>query len=496
MTLATDLTTARLTARLRATVMTPISAMRWAYLPLLMVYFAYGALGLTAVAESFWIKKALTLSATELSSLAVWLGMPWAAKMVFGELVDTVAIRGSQRRAYIFIGAGLIALAFLLLAATSGGWITFIKADRLYVIASLVSVIGVVLQDVVADTMTTEVVATTAADGTARPRAEIEHDLAMVQILGRLAASLATVLVAGLSGWLAAVLEPSTIYLLGLVVPLISVSGALLVRLVPQERRPIDWTILGGGLALAAFVTAIGIADVPGSQEITFVVSMAVVITMLARVTTSIDPATRQRIGYAALIIFMFRAYPHIGEGYRWFTIDVLGFDETFYGWLQQVGAIVTLVVAWVLSDAITRYRMTTVLLAFTLIGFVLNLPGILLVYGGHAWTARVLGVGAKSIAIIDTAAASPLDALGMVPLLTLVALYAPARQRATWFALMTSFMNLALVAGELMTKYLNMIFVVERGNYKNLPALTVVVTALALIMPLAAIIGLRRRVD
>ena len=35
----------------------PMRAMRLVYLPLLMVYFAYGAMGLTAVAETFWIKK-------------------------------------------------------------------------------------------------------------------------------------------------------------------------------------------------------------------------------------------------------------------------------------------------------------------------------------------------------------------------------------------------------------------------------------------------------
>ena len=496
MSIAAELTTTRIAAHLRASVMTPISAMRLAYLPLLMVYFAYGALGLTAVAESFWVKKALSLSATELSSLAVWLALPWAAKMVFGELVDTVPILGSQRRGYIFIGASLIALSFVLLAAAAGGWFPGMKPDRLYVIASLIGVVGIVLQDVVADAMTTEVVATANADGTARPRGEVEHDLAMVQILGRLAISLATVLVAGLSGWLAAIYDASTVYLCGLIVPIISVSGALLVRLSPPEGRPIDWRILGGGLTLAAFVAAIGIFDVPFNQEITFVVSMVVVIMMLARVTAGIDPQVRSRIGYAALIIFMFRAYPHIGEGYRWFTIDVLGFDEAFYGWLQQIGAIVTLVVAWVLSDAITRYRMTSVLMAFTLIGFVLNLPGILLVFEGHNWTLRTLGVGARSIALIDTAAASPLDQLGMVPLLTLVAFYAPIRKRAVWFALMASFMNLALVASELMTKYLNMIFVVERGNYQHLPALTVTVTLLALVMPLAAILTLRRHVN
>ena len=88
----------------------PIRAMRLAYLPLLMVYFAYGATGLTAVAQTFWVKRDLTLTPTELASLSVWFTLPWTIKMVFGELVDTVPFFGSQRRSYVFAGAGLIAL--------------------------------------------------------------------------------------------------------------------------------------------------------------------------------------------------------------------------------------------------------------------------------------------------------------------------------------------------------------------------------------------------
>ena len=45
----------------------PIRAMRLAYLPLLMVYFAYGAIGLTASPQSFWIKKSLTWTPAELA---------------------------------------------------------------------------------------------------------------------------------------------------------------------------------------------------------------------------------------------------------------------------------------------------------------------------------------------------------------------------------------------------------------------------------------------
>jgi hypothetical protein len=75
----------------------PIRAMRLAYLPLLMVYFAYGATGLTAVAQTFWVKRDLTYTPAELASLSVWFTLPWTIKMVFGELVDTVPLLSSQR---------------------------------------------------------------------------------------------------------------------------------------------------------------------------------------------------------------------------------------------------------------------------------------------------------------------------------------------------------------------------------------------------------------
>ncbi|MFM9587545.1 hypothetical protein, partial [Streptomyces caniscabiei] len=84
---------------------------------------------LTAIAESFWIKRDLSWSPAELASLGVWLTLPWTIKMVFGELVDTVPVAGSQRRAYVFIGAGLVALSMLLLAAAAGKWITVLRVD-------------------------------------------------------------------------------------------------------------------------------------------------------------------------------------------------------------------------------------------------------------------------------------------------------------------------------------------------------------------------------
>lgn len=485
---------AYLAAQLEKALLNPIRAFRISYLPLLMVYFAYGALGITAIAESFWVKQQLRLSTEELAILGVWLTLPWTIKMVFGEMVDTIAIMGSQRRAYVYIGAGLVAAGLVMLAAAAAGRLTMFSPDKAYQLASLMITIGVVLQDVVADAMTTEVVARTDEHGNPRPQADIDRDLGMVQVLGRLALSIGAFIVAGLGGYLASFLSYSTVFLLALVVPIISASGAWLVRIGPVEQRPIDWRILGGGIAFGTFVLAMALGNVPYNQEIVFVVSMTVVIAMLRHVIAEVEPATQRKIFFAALIIFVYRATPGIGAGYTWFVIDKLGFDETFMGVLAQIGTGFALAGMWLFSDAITRQPVAKVLLWLTLVTSLLGLPNLALVFELHHWTERVLGINAHGIALIDAAASSPFAQLSMIPLLTLTAIYAPAGRRASWFALMASLMNLALVAGNLGTKYLNGIYQVTRGDYTQLPALMVIVMAIGFVAPIAAILLFGRK--
>jgi hypothetical protein len=123
------------------------------------------------------------------------------------------------------------------------------------------------------------------------------------------------------------------------------------------------------------------------------------------------------------------------------------------------------------------------------------SLPNIGLFYGLADWTERHFRFGARAIAIVDAATTWPFVQLSMVPLLALTAFYAPAGQRATWFALMASLMNLALIAAQLQTKYFNEAFPVGRGNYGELGVLLIVVTVIGLVLPVAAIALFGRRV-
>ena len=142
----------------------------------------------------------------------------------------------------------------------------------------------------------------------------------------------------------------------------------------------------------------------------------------------------------------------------------------------------------WVFSRQLTEYSVTKTLFWIAVLSTLLSFPNIGLVYGIHQWTEAVFGFGARSIAFVDAAASSPFVQLSMVPLLTLTAYYAPPGHRATWFALMASLMNIALVASQLQTKYLNDVFVVGRGQYAELGPLLIWAVALRFIIPVAAI--------
>jgi hypothetical protein len=95
---------------------------------------------------------------------------------------------------------------------------------------------------------------------------------------------------------------------------------------------------------------------------------------------------------------------------------------------------------------------------------------------------------------------------ISMIPMLAWIANSAPAGLKATWFAVMASFTNLALSLGQLGTKYLNQLFVVSRqvtdpatgqvttpADYGDLGWLMITSAALGLALPIAAVLMTRR---
>jgi hypothetical protein len=514
--------------------------MRLSYLPPLMVYVAAGISGLTGIVGTFFVKDYLGLSAEFLAGLGFWAGLPWVLKMPVGHLVDLV---WRYKSGLIYLGATLIAVSLLIMVGLLGSpdaMRQVMSAEAWYVLSALLAPTGFVPQDVVADAMTVEAVPRFDASG-----APLDPDTqklmhTTMQTLGRVAIIGGGVLVAAANVYLLAgadrLPEPERValyrlvYQLALGIPACSVLGVLLAgtirrrdrrRLlasgieaeradamleVQTERPALNPWILGGGLAFAAIALGVGLGDLPAAQEIVFSTSLGIVVFLMWRLVSELDREARNTLVGTAVVIFAFRALPGPGAGSTWWMIDELGFDQQFLATLSLIASTLTLAGLFIFRRFMAERSIVYVVGTLTVVGTILALPIVGMYYGLHEWTAARSGgiVDARFIALVDTALESPLGQIAMVPMLAWIARSAPSRLKATYFAVMASFTNLALSASQLGTKYLNQLFLVTRevsepsgavtipADYGELGMLLVTTTGLGLLIPFAAILLVR----
>jgi BT1 family protein len=321
------------------------------------------------------------------------------------------------------------------------------------------------------------------------------------------------------------------VYLMALVIPFVSVLGVGLAWMLRRQERSRllrqgfspeqaeqmvnvrdasmeptkpNWGILGGSLAFVLFILTVGLGGFPYSEEIVFVGSMAIVLFLMAKLVQELEPDKRFTLVGTAVVVFIFRAIPGTGPGTTWWMIDLLKFDQQFLSVLSLIGSTLTLAGMFVFRRFMAERSIAYVVGFLTVIGTILTIPIVSMYYGLHEWTARMTGgvVDARFIALIDTALESPLGQISMIPMLAWIANSAPEKLKATFFAVMASFTNLALSLSQLGTKYLNEIFVVTRevrdqasgaiqtpADYSQLGSLLICQLFLGLALPFIAIL-------
>ncbi len=512
--------------------------MRLSYLPPLMVYLAAGISGLTGIVGTFFVKDYLGLSAAFLAALAFWAGIPWALKMPIGHLVDLI---WRWKSWLVYLGAGLIAASLMIMVGLIGSreaMIAIMPAEVWYVISVLLAPIGYVVQDTVADAMTVEAVPRMDEEGRPFDGATRKLMHTTMQTLGRVAVIGGGILVALINLYLFTGVEGlpkdaitrlyRNVYLMALTIPAVSVLGVISASIMrARDKRRLmmqglsrdeagamltergeptkpNWWILGGSLAFVVCTLAVGLSDLPFSEEIVFAGSLGIVVFLVLRLTRELAYEARSVLLGTALVIFVFRAIPGPGDGATWWMIDDLKFDQQFLSVLSLIGSTLTLVGMFLFRRFMAERSIAYVVGFLTVAGFVLAVPIVSMYYGLHKWTAALTGgvVDARFIALVNTALESPLGQIAMIPMLAWIANSAPPELKATYFAVMASFTNLALSLSQLGTKYLNQIYIVTRevrdqatgalqlpADYSELGDLLIVQLLLGLALPFAAIL-------
>ena len=512
--------------------------LRLSYLPPLMVYCAAGVSGLTGIVGTFFVKDYLGLSAAFLAALGFWAGIPWALKMPIGHLVDLL---WRYKAGLVYLGATLIAASLLIMIGLIGkpeAMRTVMPIEAWFVLSVLLSPVGYVMQDAVADAMTVEAVPRIDAQGQPIAADTLRLMHTTMQMLGRVAIIGGTVLVSLAN---VAMFQDSEglpeaekvaiylrIYELALIIPLLSISGVLLAGMLKRRearrlatlgrsRNEIDrllhqaeeqttpnWWILGGSAVFITLTISVGLSGITYGQEIIFITSFAIIGFMISRLLRELSPEAARTLLGTVIIIFVFRAMPGPGAGASWWMIDELGFDQSFLSRLDLITSVLTLSGLFLFRRFMAEKSIAQIVIFLTLAATLLSLPIIGMFHGLHQWTAAATGgfVDARFIAIANTALESPLGQVSMVPMLAWIANSAPPHLKATFFAVMASFTNLALSASQLGTKYLNEIFAVAReirdaataavstpADYSQLGSLLLTVTLIGLLAPLGAIL-------
>ena len=220
---------------------------RLSYLPPLMVYLAAGVSGLTGIVGTFFVKDHLGLSAEFLAMLGFWAGLPWALKMPLGHLVD---LFWRWKFILVFLGAGLIgaSLAIMLgLIGSTNVMTHYMTIEAWFVLASLLSPVGYLIQDVVADAMTVEAVPAKGEDGRLYDEKTLKRMHTTMQTLGRVAIvgggiAVSVVNMVMFSGVEAMPEEIKVnayvdIYKMAMIIPVMSVLGVILAEWLKWGRR-------------------------------------------------------------------------------------------------------------------------------------------------------------------------------------------------------------------------------------------------------------------
>ena len=518
-----------------------ISSFRLSFLPPLMIYLAAGVSGLTNIVGLFFVKEYLDLSAAFLAGLGFWAGLPWVLKMPLGHIVDLI---WKFKSILVFFGALIMAISSLImyfLIAHKEEMISVLNAETWFIISTLLAPIGFVLQDVVADALTVEAIPKTDEKGNEIDFKTLKSLNVVMQLLGRVSIISGTLIVSFVNLIMFSdssemsdnekIVTYGKIYLYSLIVPLISIMGVVfsyissksrlnkliknglafekafnLIYPVLKATKP-NKSIITGSIIFVIFTLSIGISKIPFSQEIVFIGSFLIIVYLLIILSNQLDAVSKRMLIGTAIIIFVFRAMPGVGQGASWFEIDVLKFDQEFLSLLGLIASILTIVGIFVLRPLMENASMSKLIIILSIAGSIFLLPSLAMFYGIHEITSKITNgiVDARFIAIFNTALESPLGQVSMIPILAWIAQSAPSHLKATFFAVLASFTNLALSASNLGTKYLNQIFIVTRevksktgeittqADYSELGILLLTVLLLTLTLPIMATILIRK---
>lgn len=380
---------------------------------ILSVYFVQGALGISRLAISFFLKDNLGLSPAECAALTGIALFPWLIKPLYGFLTDSLPLFGYRRRSYL-ITAGLIGTAAWLSLAT------IVDSAATVVAANVAASFSVAISDVVVDSIVVQ-----------RVRGLPAERSGALQSLCWGTSAVGGLLSAYFSGSLLETIGPREVFALTALLPL---GTTLLAGLIAEQRTPLQ--------RASEFV------DIAKKRSAALWKALS-------------DPAVYLPVGF----IFAWQATPSPDSALFFFSTNVLGFGPEFLGRVRLVSSAAALLGLWLYRTYFNKTDLKTFMLWCTLVSVPLSMSQVILVTRANV----TLGISDQLFALTDSAVLTALGQVAFMPTLVLAARLCPPGVEGTLFAALMSIYNFSGATSNELGALLTHALGVTESNFDNL---------------------------
>lgn len=411
-------------------------------LAILTIYFVQGAIGISRLALTYFMKDTLHLSPADLAAIQGISVFPWIIKPFYGFLSDGYPIFGYKRRSYLILSGIIGCVSWLLLGSVVHDTIGTLLATTL-------GSLSIAISDVVADSIVVEksrMTSTKVTDSSEEEAIVDQSQAGNLQSLCWTSAAFGSVLSSYFSGSLLEIISIPSIFIITSLFPLlISISSFFIEEKIVMSSKMTEFF---------------------GSTKQQLIQLKDVIL----------SPS----IYLPVFFIFMWQATPSSSTAMFYFMTNVLHFSPEFNGRISFISSIASLVGVLLYRTCFKDVSIKKLILGTTWASVLLSLLQLLL-------TTRyniILGIPDQAFSLVESSVLSVLGQLAFMPTLVLAAKLCPPGIEGTLFASLMSIYNFAGVLSSEIGAGITSLLDVTDTKFDNL-SLLVLITSLSNLIPL-----------
>ncbi len=410
-----------------------------------VIYFVQGAITISQLAVSFFLKDDLGLSPAEVASMLGFTMLPWTIKPLYGLISDGFPVFGYRRRPYLLLSSFLGVFAW----ASMGTWV----ATPFWAIAMIaIGSLSIAFSDAIIDALIVQ-----------RARLEPEGDAGSLQSFSWIASSIGAITSAYLSGYLLEHFGARFVFEIAAILPLLVGIAAFAIADPPMST-----------VFIVVPDPTTGIKPETLSRNSQLWMSLKLNLTQLRQAFTN------KAIWLPAAFLFLWQAMPSCDTAFFYFTTNELKFNPEFLGTMRFFASWAGLLGVWIFQRFFKGVATRKIFFWTTIVSTLLGLTSLLLV----THLNRSLGIGDRWFSLGDNLILTIAGRIAFMPVLILAARLCPEGIEATLFALLMSVINIASLCSFQLGAGLTHLLGVTESNFTNL-WLLILIANLSNVLPL-----------